>query len=284
MLFKRLLVFIYLSFFFFQAEDGIRDYKVTGVQTCALPISRAPDGQRLPEVLAALLDLPVLRGVEQPADAEGAVDEEPRDFAPGATPLALEQAVGRTLDEPDVVEAVRDQHLKGLRHDLVIDLRGRLQEVAVESPVELEHPLVERLPGIVLLIELLAVRGRLPGGPLRLRHDRRRPLGAVGADALLPIRWEPAPVGGDRGLIDDASGAGEGPAPSEEQHENGERQEGCPAARVDDRDPRQTNPPVAPRMEFEKPATLYPGMPGVVLRIWTRVASPDSRFLCGHAE
>src|SRR5256885_9326641 len=28
-----------LLFFFFQAEDGIRDYKVTGVQTCALPIS-----------------------------------------------------------------------------------------------------------------------------------------------------------------------------------------------------------------------------------------------------
>src|SRR3989454_1043432 len=27
-----------LIFFFFQAEDGIRDYKVTGVQTCALPI------------------------------------------------------------------------------------------------------------------------------------------------------------------------------------------------------------------------------------------------------
>src|ERR1039457_3720357 len=26
-------------FFFFQAEDGIRDYKVTGVQTCALPVS-----------------------------------------------------------------------------------------------------------------------------------------------------------------------------------------------------------------------------------------------------
>src|SRR6266850_8212126 len=27
--------------FFFQAEDGIRDYKVTGVQTCALPASIA---------------------------------------------------------------------------------------------------------------------------------------------------------------------------------------------------------------------------------------------------
>src|SRR3989441_6228146 len=28
------------SFFFFQAEDGIRDKLVTGVQTCALPICR----------------------------------------------------------------------------------------------------------------------------------------------------------------------------------------------------------------------------------------------------
>src|SRR6266481_1324520 len=30
---------ILLLFFFFQAEDGIRDGTVTGVQTCALPIS-----------------------------------------------------------------------------------------------------------------------------------------------------------------------------------------------------------------------------------------------------
>src|SRR3989454_10956274 len=34
-------------FFFFQAEDGIRDYKVTGVQTCALPISLEDDLMRL---------------------------------------------------------------------------------------------------------------------------------------------------------------------------------------------------------------------------------------------
>src|SRR5438093_7948231 len=30
--------FLILFFFFFQAEDGIRDWSVTGVQTCALPI------------------------------------------------------------------------------------------------------------------------------------------------------------------------------------------------------------------------------------------------------
>src|SRR5258706_8848626 len=31
--------FVLMCFFFFQAEDGIRDWSVTGVQTCALPIS-----------------------------------------------------------------------------------------------------------------------------------------------------------------------------------------------------------------------------------------------------
>src|SRR5690348_17583862 len=30
---------VFCFFFFFQAEDGIRDGRVTGVQTCALPIS-----------------------------------------------------------------------------------------------------------------------------------------------------------------------------------------------------------------------------------------------------
>src|SRR5207248_11263191 len=32
-------LFVFVFFFFFQAEDGIRDRTVTGVQTCALPIS-----------------------------------------------------------------------------------------------------------------------------------------------------------------------------------------------------------------------------------------------------
>src|SRR5699024_12005912 len=36
------LSFYIFYFFFFQAEDGIRDRNVTGVQTCALPISNSP--------------------------------------------------------------------------------------------------------------------------------------------------------------------------------------------------------------------------------------------------
>src|SRR2546430_5959114 len=44
-------MFVFCFFFFFQAEDGIRDLTVTGVQTCALPISvvglvRRPAGGR----------------------------------------------------------------------------------------------------------------------------------------------------------------------------------------------------------------------------------------------
>src|SRR3989475_313440 len=39
-----------LIFFFFQAEDGIRDLTVTGVQTCALPIALASFAQTPPQV------------------------------------------------------------------------------------------------------------------------------------------------------------------------------------------------------------------------------------------
>src|SRR5207249_8761830 len=44
-------------FFFFQAEDGIRDRNVTGVQTCALPIFGPVDGdpERLQQVVWNLL-------------------------------------------------------------------------------------------------------------------------------------------------------------------------------------------------------------------------------------
>ena len=40
-----------IFFFFFQAEDGIRDTSVTGVQTCALPIFHAKNKKKCDEWL-----------------------------------------------------------------------------------------------------------------------------------------------------------------------------------------------------------------------------------------
>src|SRR2546429_2219764 len=56
---------LYLFFFFFQAEDGIRDVAVTGVQTCALPISRKA-------VLVNLLDYLGLALALEPEREQGA--------------------------------------------------------------------------------------------------------------------------------------------------------------------------------------------------------------------
>ena len=41
---ERWLECSFIFFFFFQAEDGIRDHCVTGVQTCALPICSIQSG------------------------------------------------------------------------------------------------------------------------------------------------------------------------------------------------------------------------------------------------
>src|SRR6266511_1821312 len=56
----------FLFFFFFQAEDGIRAFHVTGVQTCALPISRPP----VREQLAVACDPALHAGGEVP-DTDG---------------------------------------------------------------------------------------------------------------------------------------------------------------------------------------------------------------------
>src|SRR6266496_4524975 len=53
---------LFLFFFFFQAEDGIRVLYVTGVQTCALPILRRRSGGRLVMSVPARLICPACCG------------------------------------------------------------------------------------------------------------------------------------------------------------------------------------------------------------------------------
>src|SRR2546430_6773562 len=49
----RALTTLFDLFFFFQAEDGIRDLTVTGVQTCALPICRSSSSSSILERFSA---------------------------------------------------------------------------------------------------------------------------------------------------------------------------------------------------------------------------------------
>src|SRR5690606_40841125 len=66
---------VYVEFFFFQAEDGIRDFHVTGVQTCALPIvvRELPDRVARDEV-ADLLSARGRDGVPAAPVVQGARD------------------------------------------------------------------------------------------------------------------------------------------------------------------------------------------------------------------
>src|SRR5260370_11008066 len=52
------LTYMIFSFFFFQAEDGIRDSSVTGVQTCALPICNGT-AATAPQRLSAVAKSPL---------------------------------------------------------------------------------------------------------------------------------------------------------------------------------------------------------------------------------
>src|SRR3989449_5332053 len=119
-------------FFFFQAEDGIRDVAVTGVQTCALPISRQAGGERDQPVLVPLQHFAV--------DARPAV-------------IALEEADGRERDEVAVTGAVA-----GEQHEVRVVGGGAAQPLAPpaapEGEVRLEPEDRPDVAGLRLRVEL----------------------------------------------------------------------------------------------------------------------------------
>src|ERR1022692_2354364 len=76
-----LVCFFVFCFFFFQAEDGIRDYKVTGFQTCALPIychglQRVPAG--LNENASRIIESGILREIGSAGPGEFPATDSPR--------------------------------------------------------------------------------------------------------------------------------------------------------------------------------------------------------------
>src|SRR3989441_7367786 len=79
-------------FFFFQAEDGIRDKLVTGVQTCALPILRTPSFEPAKVELAKRQALEAIR--RRPDSPAGIAGREFRKLLYGADhPLGRESTI-----------------------------------------------------------------------------------------------------------------------------------------------------------------------------------------------
>src|SRR3712207_8783543 len=81
--------------FFFQAEDGIRDIGVTGVQTCALPISSADHGLRRGGSVSTRGSAPgSTGGADVPGPLHGGPDD---DYTPEqlATMRSEERRVGK---------------------------------------------------------------------------------------------------------------------------------------------------------------------------------------------
>src|SRR3989449_3585843 len=90
-----------VSFFFFQAEDGIRDVAVTGVQTCALPIlfrgKIPPDELQASYARAAVCVLPSVLDARGDTEGLGVVLLEAMNHA---TPVIASRVGG----VPDIVE------------------------------------------------------------------------------------------------------------------------------------------------------------------------------------
>src|SRR2546425_1872683 len=157
-----------LFFFFFQAEDGIRDKLVTGVQTCALPISDASSGLLLVGTLvldpvAALVRARVLR---------------PR--------LRLDQPLGARDDlELAVLEDLADEHGAVGVVVVLVHLDGaarRRERLAVDGLADRID--VERLG---LLDGLLP---DVDAEVARLHRVVRHALGAAGQALLLRVLLE----------------------------------------------------------------------------------------------
>src|SRR2546429_4796954 len=83
-------------FFFFQAEDGIRDVAVTGVQTCALPISYLQNVGTVRD-LRDLTRLHDLRDDRQPGTAPRLGQQHQATFAQSL------ECIGRRADRKSVV-------------------------------------------------------------------------------------------------------------------------------------------------------------------------------------
>src|SRR3712207_8921445 len=116
---------MYVVFFFFQAEDGIRDIGVTGVQTCALPIFRDLRG-----LLDSAVRLHMRADVPVGTCLSGGIDSSAlvcfmSDLHPEPIHTFSGLYKGKDYDEEEYVHAVRE-HARAYGADIRREPDGNL--------------------------------------------------------------------------------------------------------------------------------------------------------------
>src|SRR3712207_2297291 len=156
---------IFVFFFFFQAEDGIRDIGVTGVQTCALPISG--------------VGVPDSRVVHSRFDTEGGREAMSRILADGAVPTGV--FVVNDFTAIGAMGVLRDAGLVVGRDVAVVGFN--------------DVPLAGSLP-----VGLTTVRSPMHEMGVRAAHLLMRRLGGeeVASERLVPVLVPRASTLGDR--------------------------------------------------------------------------------------
>src|SRR4051794_7699519 len=142
-------------FFFFQAEDGIRDGRVTGVQTCALPIWPAGDDSALISALAPGAEGPAVPVVAAVADGHGKASAAPRTIR-----LSVE-----LLDR--VMSTVSDMVLA--RNELARRLRESANDVPVDGAFERLSSIIAEMRDAITRTRMQRIENLFVGLPRMVR-------------------------------------------------------------------------------------------------------------------
>src|SRR2546421_3604440 len=179
------------AYFFFQAEDGIRDLIVTGVQTCALPIYREVAEDATP--LHAMGDAGSDELVSGPAAKLAAADP---DLAGGGSDHARQHPRRRRLAGAVGAEQGDDLALRDLERDVAERTRAPVRGAHGAGPQQrLRAGRAARMRRALVLLGLSS-GAQVDGGDLRVAHDARD----IALDQLAPAVEHDDAVAG---LVDD---------------------------------------------------------------------------------
>ena len=133
-------------------------------------VNVAPIAKGLTEVLLVARQAHVGGDVDEAAHADGGIDHHAADIRAEAGDLDLQQVVDRRIHIIDVVEEVGYALIHGLGDDRLVALGDGLDEGVVEVRVELVHPPVVRLEGILGIALILG-----DGGTTQEEGDEGQP-------------------------------------------------------------------------------------------------------------